>query len=1015
MFGALTTGQQTQLTRAADVTALGPGTYTGTLTVTAAGAINSPQSVIVQLLVGAFRDSIRISSLTVVGQEHVSLFQPGPLTVHCDVEYDLRSDPKGGAVALFAFDTTRTPAKELAEIFPVPVDPTTKVETLAGLELKFEVPSDAVFVRVVAVLVASGKTLVTDKYELVIEQPFWVRMYETPLGYSADLFTRVLSAGLSLGEQASGKMEVWTGSDTGGLPEGVPAAFFAQKQVNGNLQGLRKFLGEIKFHFGTARLDVSSLVVPDDADQWVFYATTKVGDTEVQSHPLTLNIDRVRVIANNPPQNSDLTRGDPQLFNYTLEYNANLTGRYQIVGYLSTKSGTAVNSGTPIVSVDVQPGKAEVTAQFSVTPEDAATRLAITFVLVYTDSTGKTSIQAFSQPKVYPNVKSPVFTFSPGTTQTASALGIDLHPVQNGISHLLGWKRVAKTGSSLVKDFGKQLKLNLEVPQSDTFIFSKAASTPAVQGFIGIQTTWEFDPPIVTANASDFSADLTFHYDPAEFPDDPNFSEANLKVVSIDTSTGKLEVLATTLDRNAHTATARVIGLKTLYTLGVVGPFTKQTLNFPLVQSAGTTFTGFGLLNLGTAPSGLTLTAYGGKGETIAGTGVSNPASRNLAPGQQLAPLFPQLFNIADGSGPAWVQVRGDGTSVVGFELVGNAQRLDGIDALASLAPAVVLPEAELNDTYTTEVDISNPGNLPIGLNLELRSSTGDVAGTYDTVLAPKGKLVGTLLELFPSLMNPFTGYVIARGDADIVAAELVVSDQSMAALNGQPLPDAAAGPVRLFSAQLATGGGAYYTRLNVVNPTQLTATITVHAVSESGSNLASPVTFSLPAGQQYRREVGQIFGLPPGTLTVGSVVIDSSTTGVIGSVTFGDPSTANMFRASLPLDSAPATFGAFAQVANGAGYFTGAAAFNPNTVGANVTVKVFRADGTLTGSTQFPLPPSGRFSKLLPQLVPVSNGQVGGYFTIESDQPLTSFALFGTTNLSALSAVPAQRRASSP
>lgn len=62
------------------------------------------------------------------------------------------------------------------------------------------------------------------------------------------------------------------------------------------------------------------------------------------------------------------------------------------------------------------------------------------------------------------------------------------------------------------------------------------------------------------------------------------------------------------------------------------------------------------------------------------------------------------------------------------------------------------------------------------------------------------------------------------------------------------------------------------------------------------------------------------MFGLNANVLTVGSLVIDSSITGVVGDVSFGDPSSGNVFRSSLPLDSEPGKFAAFAQVANGAG-----------------------------------------------------------------------------------------------
>ncbi len=99
----------------------------------------------------------------------------------------------------------------------------------------------------------------------------------------------------------------------------------------------------------------------------------------------------------------------------------------------------------------------------------------------------------------------------------------------------------------------------------------------------------------------------------------------------------------------------------------------------------------------------------------------------------------------------------------------------------------------------------------------------------------------------------------------------------------------------------------------------------------------------------------------------------------------------------------------AFAQVANGAGSFTGFAAFNPNGAAAAVTIATYAADGASTGSANLVLTAGGRVSKLLPEIVASSAGQVGGYFTMTSDLPISSFALFGTETLSALSAVPAQ------
>ena len=170
-------------------------------------------------------------------------------------------------------------------------------------------------------------------------------------------------------------------------------------------------------------------------------------------------------------------------------------------------------------------------------------------------------------------------------------------------------------------------------------------------------------------------------------------------------------------------------------------------------------------------------------------------------------------------------------------------------------------------------------------------------------------------------------------------------------------------------------------------------------------------MNLSLGPQEQYQQDVRQIFGFSPDRSIVGSLIVESSISGVVGDVSFGDPSAGNRFRSSLPLDTAPSRFAAFAHVANTGGFFTGSAIFNPNNQSANVEVKVYRADGTLTGSAKFVVPSNGRISKLLTEIVAASAGQGGGYFTVESDQPVSSIALFGTTSLSALSAIPAQGR----
>jgi len=100
-----------------------------------------------------------------------------------------------------------------------------------------------------------------------------------------------------------------------------------------------------------------------------------------------------------------------------------------------------------------------------------------------------------------------------------------------------------------------------------------------------------------------------------------------------------------------------------------------------------------------------------------------------------------------------------------------------------------------------------------------------------------------------------------------------------------------------------------------------------------------------------------------------------------------------------------------FGQVAPDATYFTGIAIPNPSDSDANATIDLFASDGRPVVSTTEVVPARARGSKLFTEYFEALTGQTisGGYIKVTSDRGLASFALFGTRNLTALSAVPAQ------
>jgi hypothetical protein len=141
-----------------------------------------------------------------------------------------------------------------------------------------------------------------------------------------------------------------------------------------------------------------------------------------------------------------------------------------------------------------------------------------------------------------------------------------------------------------------------------------------------------------------------------------------------------------------------------------------------------------------------------------------------------------------------------------------------------------------------------------------------------------------------------------------------------------------------------------------------------------------------------------------------GYVQIAASSIRLTGSVEFGD-SQDRSFRSALPLVSTLQNSVLFGHVASNDLYFTGLALLNPNDSDASATILLYGADGVMQKFKQISIPARQRKSGLLTEFFPELIGQdrTSGYVKVTVDKGVAGFALFGTTNLSVLSAIPAQ------
>jgi hypothetical protein len=264
----------------------------------------------------------------------------------------------------------------------------------------------------------------------------------------------------------------------------------------------------------------------------------------------------------------------------------------------------------------------------------------------------------------------------------------------------------------------------------------------------------------------------------------------------------------------------------------------------------------------------------------------------------------------------------------------------------------------------------------------------------------------GRLDELFAHEKVTADSYVRCSACSGIDAIERLRQGSSLAVLKGF-FSDRATN--RLYSPQVAAGGG-YFSKLSLVS--YFASRVWISVYDEQGKPhaeaAANPLALDIPKGGKIVVDVGESFGFDTdGEVRTGWLKIEWDYGTVWGSISLGDSSRGSM--TSLPLTGVGVREAVISHVAQNSMYFTGIALLNFTRRPAVVSLDVFANDASLVGRATLRLAPGERVSKLISELIPVIQNQIGGYVRISSDQDLIIYSIFGTNSLSVLSAIPAQ------
>jgi hypothetical protein len=426
-------------------------------------------------------------------------------------------------------------------------------------------------------------------------------------------------------------------------------------------------------------------------------------------------------------------------------------------------------------------------------------------------------------------------------------------------------------------------------------------------------------------------------------------------------------------------------------------------LYFPVLPQGPDGFNGLAILNRSAETAQLDL--------DLLTNDSTEMGTLEVQPGVQVAQLVSEIFG-ENATAPAWIRFDSEGTELASFFQFGKSDfsQLDGGVAVAEQSTTFYFtrvfdgPTAFRGQSATTTLSILNPNSTSVTLRLTYVSPAGNQV--FVLPINPNSFLFESASGLFGE--NLSDGYIkaeVIQGDGAVGFEIIELPDRSTVLGLNAALENSDS---QSFSAQLAIQE-SLFTDLNLVNTTSETRSVTLTAVNADGSDLGDAVEMTLEAGAQFSRDAGAVFA-DPGEGFTGSLRVDFDSPGVVGDVIFGDSSNLD-FAASLPLQTATFREAIFSQLANGMGFFTGVALFNPGPADAEFTLKVVSSAGESVGQTTPQTLEAGRrVSKLVDEFVPASAGQVGGFVTVVSDQPLVGQMLFGVSGaegVTLFSAVP--------
>ena len=219
------------------------------------------------------------------------------------------------------------------------------------------------------------------------------------------------------------------------------------------------------------------------------------------------------------------------------------------------------------------------------------------------------------------------------------------------------------------------------------------------------------------------------------------------------------------------------------------------TLYFPQAAVLGPWKTELGLINYSTQPVIVAISMVKSDGRLYDAADVAvNPATRSLDVGSSLVEDVSELFGFrGEEQREGWIQVESTSPAINGYLSY-------GVPATGSLASVTGSAGRQTRSVFShiatvgglfTGVAVLNPGSLASNVRIVALEPSGEVLGSFDTVLAPGAKISKLIHELVPEAADQAGGLIWVKSDLPVHSTSLFGNNDTLANIPPQDVPQA--------------------------------------------------------------------------------------------------------------------------------------------------------------------------------------------------------------------------------